>query len=208
MEKLFLYQLKDCEERDKFAYIENGVKFVCNHYFSSPSPEGACYSGGGFADYEDIITILTKQEYLDFLKFSKDVKSFGYGIEKNSEKYNECIEVINNHKYLYDKLKSTENEKLFNKLLSEDWDRFKKENCLNDEDIKNIKENYCGDYKDSSIVSDILDDIYSYAKEFIDDTCNIEEWIKQYIDFEEMGKDLLEDRGIELNNGKVIVYNY
>lgn len=208
MEKLFLYQLKDCEERDKFAYIENGVRFECDHYFSSPSPESACYSGGGFADYEDIITILTKQEYLDFLKFSKDVKCFGYGIEKYSEKYNECINIINNHKYLYDKLKSTENEKLFNKLLSEDWDKFKKENYLNDEDIEVIKENYSGDYKDSSIVDYIANNLCSYAEEFIDNTCNIDEWIKSYINFEEMGIDLLEDRGIELNNGKVVVYNY
>lgn len=208
MEKLFLYQLKNIEERDKFAYVENGVRFECNHYFSSPSLEGACYSGGDFADYEDIITILTKQEYLDFLKFRNDVKHFGYGIEKDSEKYNECIEVINNHKYLYDKLNSKENEELLDKLLNEDWERFKEENYLDDEDIEEIKENYSGDYKDSSIVNYIEDDLYSYAEEFIDNTCNIDEWIKSYIDFEEMGKDLLEDRGVELRNGKVVVYNY
>ena len=208
MEKLFLYQLKDSEERDKFAYIENGVVFECDHYFSSPRPEGACYSGGGFADYEDIITILTKQEYCEFLKFSFDVNCFGYGIEKNSEKYNECIEVINKHKYLYDKLNSKENKELFNNLLNEDWDKFKKENYLDDEDIEKIKENYYGNYKDSSIVNYIKDDLYTYAEEYIDSCCNIEEWIKRYIDFEEMGKDLLEGQGIELSNGKVVTYNY
>ena len=207
MEKLFLYQLKDNKERDKFAYIENGVVFVCDHYFRTPKREGACYSGGWFADYEDIITILTKKEYCEFVKFSCDVNRFGYGIEKDSEKYNECIEVINRHKYLYNKLNSKENEELYNNLINEDWNRFKKENYLDDEDIEKIKENYYDDYKDSSIVSYIAEDLCSYAEEFIDSTCNIEEWIKQYIDFEEMGKGLLEDRGIELNDGRVVIYN-
>lgn len=61
---LFLYRLKNTEDRDACAYIDEiPSTFDCEHYFSGVRIQGACYCGGEFASYEDIETILTKREY-------------------------------------------------------------------------------------------------------------------------------------------------
>ena len=60
-EHLFLYRIKDSDDRDCCAYIDAaGPKFECNHYFSSIDVCGSCYSGSEFPVYEEIETILTK----------------------------------------------------------------------------------------------------------------------------------------------------
>lgn len=53
-EHLFLYRIKDSDDRDCCAYIDAaGPKFECNHYFSSIRLCGSCYSGGKFPEYEE-----------------------------------------------------------------------------------------------------------------------------------------------------------
>ena len=84
MEKyVFLY--KECvEDRDCCAYIETTPKrWECDHYFGSVILHGACYSKHDFANYEDIKTILTEDEYNQLIKFSKDIEDLGYGITKD-----------------------------------------------------------------------------------------------------------------------------
>ena len=52
---LFLYRVKDSDDRDCCAYIDTaGPKFECNHYFSSIRLCGSCYSGGKFPEYEEM----------------------------------------------------------------------------------------------------------------------------------------------------------
>lgn len=61
-EHLFLYRIKDSDDRDCCAYVDAaGPKFECNHYFSSINICGSCYFGGEFPEYEEIETILTKE---------------------------------------------------------------------------------------------------------------------------------------------------
>ena len=70
-EHLFLYRIKDSDDRDCCAYIDAaGPKFECNHYFSSIDVCGSCYSGSEFPVYEEIETILTKDEYEEILTFN------------------------------------------------------------------------------------------------------------------------------------------
>ena len=46
-EHLFLYRIKDSDDRDCCAYVDAaGPKFECNHYFSSINICGSCYFGG------------------------------------------------------------------------------------------------------------------------------------------------------------------
>ena len=50
-EHLFLYRIKDSDDRDCCAYVDAaGPKFECNHYFSSIDICGSCYSGGKFPE--------------------------------------------------------------------------------------------------------------------------------------------------------------
>lgn len=67
-EHLFLYRIKDSDDRDCCAYVDAaGPKFECNHYFSSINICGSCYFGGEFPEYEEIETILTKDEYEEII---------------------------------------------------------------------------------------------------------------------------------------------
>ena len=62
-EHVFLYRIKNSNDRDCCAYIDaNDPDFVCNHYFSSVGICGSCYSGKDWANYDDIETILTRTE--------------------------------------------------------------------------------------------------------------------------------------------------
>ena len=64
MSYLFLFREKDSDDRDCCAYINSkNPRFECNHYFSSIDVCGSCYSGSEFPVYEEIETILTKDEY-------------------------------------------------------------------------------------------------------------------------------------------------
>lgn len=54
-EHLFLYRIKNSDDRDCCAYIDAvGPKFECNHYFSSINVCGSCYSSSEFPVYEEI----------------------------------------------------------------------------------------------------------------------------------------------------------
>lgn len=62
--KVFLYKVKDSDDRDCVAYIDDKpMRFECNHYFGSIVLYGACYCGHTFESYENINTILTRDEY-------------------------------------------------------------------------------------------------------------------------------------------------
>lgn len=81
-EHLFLYRIKDSDDRDCCAYVDAaGPKFECNHYFSSINICGSCYFGGEFPEYEEIETILTKDEY--------DLYDLVVWQPKNDENYRE-----------------------------------------------------------------------------------------------------------------------
>lgn len=44
MKKVFLYRIKNSEDRDCCAYIENNpMRFECGHYFGRPVLHGSCY---------------------------------------------------------------------------------------------------------------------------------------------------------------------
>lgn len=108
-EHLFLYRVKDSDDRDCCAYIDAaGPKFECNHYFSSIRLCGSCYSSGKFPEYEEIETILTKDEYEEIISFNIFIKALDYGITKGDSRYRAGIKLIDSIKHIYDKLKSDE----------------------------------------------------------------------------------------------------
>lgn len=77
-EHLFLYRIKDSDDRDCCAYIDAaGPKFECNHYFSSIDVCGSCYSGSEFPVYEEIETILKKMNMKRFLHLTYLSKHLG-----------------------------------------------------------------------------------------------------------------------------------
>lgn len=152
-EHVFLYRIKNSNDRDCCAYIDaNGPDFVCNHYFSSVGICGSCYSGKDWANYDDIETILTRTEYNQLLKYKKELHELGYGITRGDDRYKKGIKIMSKIKPIINKLKSDEAQEFFDRISSEEMEILKEEYELNDIDIKSILDEYPLDYKDRSIV--------------------------------------------------------
>lgn len=211
-EYIFLYK-ENTEDRDCCAYIEvSPERFVCDHYFSGVGLHGGCYSGGKFADYKDIRTVLTENEYNQLIQFDKDIDELGYGITRGDERYNKGIELCRAIQPIYDKLLSAENKEFFNEIIKEEKEYLMNEYGFDEDDIEQIFNEYYLDYRDRSIVGCVFNDTYdlgyeeAYSLGYIDNDNSI---VSRYFDFESFGKDLLnEECYIELADGRVVSLNY
>lgn len=207
---LFLYRLKNDSSRDVCAYIdETPSTFDCGHYFSGVGIQGACYCGGEFASYEDIETILTKNEYEILLKFNNDIKQLGYGIKEGDLRYIQGLDLIKDIQVIYDKLASTEAEKFEESIMNNEKEIIMDIWNLSEDDIEEILNDYSLDYKDRSIIGCVYDDVEELAENEIEQCCDIPDFLENYIDYSKFGEDLLEDREIykELEDGRVVYYN-
>lgn len=207
---LFLYRLKNSEDRDACAYInETPSTFDCGHYFSGVGIQGACYCGGEFAPYEDIDTILTKNEYEMLLKFNNDIKQLGYGIKEGDLRYIQGLDLIKDIQVIYDKLQSEEAEKFTKNIMDNEREIMMDEWNLSEDDIEEILNDYSSDYRDRSIIGYVYDDVEELAENEIEQCFDIPDFLTNYIDYSKFGEDLLEDGEIykELENGRVVYYN-
>lgn len=207
---LFLYKIKDTNDRDCVVYIDDEpAKFECGHYFSSINFYGACWSGTDFAPYNEIKTILTKSEYNLLIKFDKQIKELGYGIKVGDKRYKRGIWLRKDIQPVFDKLKSAENQELFEEVWEEEKEILMNDYAFSENDIDTILEEYPYDYRDRSIVSCVFDDAYDcgYAEaEALDIIPRIRGFnYSRYFDFEKFGEDLCEDECyVELDDGRIV----
>ena len=209
---VFLYK-DNSDDRDSCAYIEtNPMRFECGHYFGGVNLHGACYSGSKFANYEDIKTVLTENEYNQLVKFNEEIKALGYGISEGDERYNKGVELCKAIQPVYDKLLSAENEELFEKVIEEEKEYLMDEYNFDEEDIETIFSEYYLDYRDRGIIGCVFEDTYNlgyeeaYSLGYVNNNDSIAE---RYFDFERFGEDLLEEEQyVELNDGRVVYLNY
>lgn len=207
---LFLYRLKNSEDRDACAYIDEiPSTFDCGHYFGGVCLQGACYCGSEFASYEDIETILTKQEYEKLLKFHEEIKELGYGIERGDERYNKGLDLIDDIQPIYDKLQSEEAEKFEEKIMDDEKEIMMDEWNLSEDDVEEILIDYSLDYKDRSIIGYVYDDVEELAENEIEQCFDVPDYLTSYIDYSRFGEDLLQDYDVykELESGRVVHYN-
>nr|DAZ81371.1 MAG TPA: hypothetical protein [Caudoviricetes sp.] len=208
-EYLFLYRIKNSDDRDCCAYINAaGPKFECNHYFGSITLRGSCYSGKEFPEYKEIETFLTKDEYEEILTFNIFIKSLGYGITKGDSKYKAGIKLIDSIKHIYDKLKSDEAFAFFEDIQNSEMEYLKEEYNLSDRDIKKILNEYTEDFRDRSIVSYVYDDSEEAGRE--------EAWqlgydsiSSKHFGYKKFGENLVKnDYFMKLCDGRVVRLNY
>lgn len=212
MSKVFLYK-DNSEDRDCCAYIEdNPMRFECNHYFGSVILHGACYCNSDFADYEDIKTVLTKEEYQALIDFDKAINELGYSIKVGDERYNKGIELCKAIQPVYDKLLSEENELLFDEVQEEEKEYLIDEYNLDEEDIETIFNEYYLEYRDRSVVGYVFSDDYDLGYEeafnfgYIDNNDSV---ASRYFDFEKFGEDLKEEEQYcELSDGRIVSLCY
>lgn len=208
---VFLYK-ENSDDRDCVAYIENKpMRFECGHYFGGVILHGACYSGGAFADYEDIKTILTKEEYNQLINFNKEIGELGHGIEKGDERYQKGVELCNSIQNVYDKLLSEENDKLFAEVVEEEKEYLMDEYGLDEDDVEQIFDEYGLDYRDRGIVGCVFDDVEEMGYEEANSLGYVDQngVASRYFDYKHFGEDLLmEEQYVELSDGRVVYLNY
>lgn len=211
--RIFLAKEKNSDDRDIVKYIEfNG--FECNHYFGGLHIEGACFSGFEKElrdlvenNFEELETILTKDEFIKLFKLNDELKSLGYGIKKDSEKYNKGLEIIKEYENTIEKrLLGNENKELFEKVIADEKEYVKNEYNLSDLEVDDIFENYGLEYQDRAIIGRIFKDFDDMVYE---EKFNFGYDEQPYFDDESFGYDLLESENYyKLDSGKIVSYNY
>lgn len=212
MKKVFLYRVKDTDDRDCCAYIdEKPNRFECGHYFGRPILHGSCYCNSDWEEYDNIETILTREEYMTLVRFDRAIAELGYRIEKGDERYKRGINMCADVQYVYEKLNSAEAEEFFLKIQESEKEFLMEEYELSEDDVEDIFNNYCGEYRDRSIVSCVFKDTYecgyeqAYSLGYVSRNTTVE----RYFDFEKFGEDLIEDDWFhKLDDGRVVYLNY
>lgn len=212
-ERIFLAKELNNNDRDIVKYLEfNG--FECGHYFSGLHIVGACFSGFEKefrekvkTDYENIETILTKEELEQMFELNDELKELGYGIKKNSVKYNKGMEIIKKFENtIGKKLLSDENKKLFEKVVVDEKEYVKNEYNLTDEEVDEVFDNYELEYQDRAIICTIFDNFYDMVYE---EKISFGYNNQPYFNNKSFGKDLLSIRDYyKLKNGKIVYYSY
>lgn len=80
---------------------------------------------------------------------------------------------------------------------------------FDEDDVTEVLDNYNNnDYFDMSIILYVWNDTYDVAENYIDEYCNIESWLTNYIDYEGLGEAIVADGYYyELYDGRVVEYN-
>lgn len=210
---VFIYKDQNTEDRDCVKYIDiNRNKFECEHYFTSIGLTGACFSMSlkiDEIDFDNITSILTKEEFIQIDQFNNAISELGYGIKEGDERYLKGISLHNSIKPIIEKLKSKENDELFQQVQEEEKEYLKEEYSLNDEEIEFIFDNYGLDYRDRGIVGTIFSDIEEAAEEEAEQLGYVTKENERYFNYEKFGEDLLENEQYqELPDGRIIYYMY
>lgn len=210
---LFLYKVKGSDDRDCCAYIEaKNPRWECDHYFGGVNLHGACYCGHDFEDYDDIDTVLTREEYEQLVQFNKEISALGYGIKKGDERYQKGIELCKAIQSVFDKLASREAEDFQNRIIEEEIEYLCDEHNLSREEVEEVFDNYGLDYRDRAVIGHVFDNSSDLGYEeawslgYIKNGDTIAE---RYFDYEKFGEDLLEDEYYyELSDGRVVSLCY
>lgn len=197
MEKIFLAKVKNSDDRDCVKYMEF-EGFECGHYFGGLYIEGACF-GGFEKEFRDLVennfdkleTVLTKDEFMKLFELNDKIKDLGYGIDKDSERYRQGVQILKEYQNTIEKrLLSEENKQLFEKVKNDEKEYIKKEYYLSDDEVNEIFDNYNLDYRDEEKWS------LGYENQ-------------PYFDDEAFGDDLLNSESyLELDSGKIVEYAY
>lgn len=189
----FLFKENETDDRDCVRYVDlEDLKKNHTCIDGKFNVHGACYSMSlkeEDADYENITTILTEEEYK--MLCNPDGKDFASIIEK---------------------LESEENEELFKQIIEEEKEYLMDEHGFSEEDVEQIFDEYYLDYRDRGIVCCVFNDTYdlgyeeAYQLGYVDNRNSI---VERYFDFEKFGEDLLEEEQyIQLDDERCVCLNY
>lgn len=208
MKKIFLYRVKDTDDRDRCAYIEaDPCRFECGHYFGRVILHGACYCNSDWAPYEEIETVLSRKEYIQLREFDEKIRDLGYGIKKDSEEYQKGMELCAWIQPVFDKLHSQKAQEFFGKIITDEKSAVMDEYDFTEDEVDAIFDNYPLEYQDCSIIQCVYDDAYYLGEDMAENSGDIPNWMEPYIDYEKLGKDIAyEGDYYTLDDDRIVAY--
>ena len=158
---IILYRIKD--KYNGCRYVElNSDGTICLDCSGKPIISNACCVTRINENFEDVETWLTEDV------FSRMKNTDG------NDTFSDVVDMIANgeHEEFESYVRESEIEKMYD------------EYGLDEEDVENVLDNYNNDYFDMSIISYVWDDAYDVTENYIDECCNIESWLTNYIDYQ------------------------
>lgn len=213
--KIFLFKdNSSADDRDCVAYTYNEpLRFECGHYFYGVLLYGAAYCSSDLSEklenYDNFTTLLTKEEFRALVSFSDAMSGLGYGMDKGDFRYRMGVALCELIQPIYDKLRSPENDRLFEKVIEEEKEYVQNEYSLTREEVDEIFKSYAGDYRDRAIVQRVWDSIHEAAEEECEALGHRIKENARWFDVDAYGRDLLlGEEYIELASGNVVRLAY
>ena len=212
--KLFLYRIKNTDDRDACVYLDSEpIKFECGHYFSSICLQGSCFSGHSFDNYDDIETILTEEEYELLKETGKEIDELEFRIEIGSERYNKGLELIEKIQPIINKLQSEQAIEFYENIMQNERDILCEQYDLSEDDLDEIFHDLRPDYRDRRIIAIVYDSVLEFGEEeawqlgvFNNSLNSLRYIVDKCFNYEEFGQLLLQDiNGMELDDGRVVI---
>ena len=180
---VILYRIKD----DECRYIEISNGNIHLDYQGKPIVSNPTCITRIHENFEDVETWLT-EDVFNRMKNADGNDAFSDVVDMIADGEHEDFEAY---------IKNDELEKICDKYN------------VDIEDAENIVWNYYNnDYFDNSIIAYVWDNYYDIAESYVDECCNVESWMYNYIDFDSMGEDIASDRSMyELYDGRIVEYS-
>lgn len=212
---LFLYKENGTNDRDAIKYIEVDRldKLECGHYFPGIRICGACFSQElklNEIDFDNITSILNKDEFIKLVEYDKNINSLGYGLDKQPEKQEQAHLFFKDIENIIEKLKSVANMDLFDQVQQDEKKFIYNEYNTTPDEAQKIFDAYTLDYKDRAIIGAIYSDFYELGE----DTFELydhktPDFIRDCINFEELGEKVANDEFYYiLDDGRIVYLNY
>lgn len=186
---VILYRIKD--EYDGCRYIElNGDGTIHLDYRNEPIVSNARCSTRIYDDFDNVETWLTEDV------FNRMKNTDG------NDTFSDVVDMIANgeHKEFETYVRETEIEKIC------------EEYALDKEDVKEvlgIDNDNC--YFDASIISYVWNNAHDVGENYMDEYCNIQSWLTNYIDYDGIGEAIINDISdgwyYKLSDGRVVEYS-
>lgn len=212
---LFLYKENNTDDRDAIKYIDvDGLdKLKCGHYFSGIRICGACFSQDlklNEIDFDNITSILNKEEFTKLAEYDKNIHFLGYGLDKQPEKQEQALLFYKDIEDIIEKLKSVVNMDLFDQVQQDEKEFIYNEFNITPDEVQEIFNAYNLDYKDRAIIGAIYSDFYELGEDTFE-LCEhkIPDFVRDCINFEELGEKVANDEFYYiLDDGRIIYLNY
>lgn len=207
----FIYQDKKSKE---VFYIntESSFNFECRHHFTGVRLYSSLTYTTHLEEYEDIITILSKEDYNLLKKYNESIIELESNIKEGSLSYNVGNDIATKAKKIIEKLFSEENTKLYDSIIQKEKECVVEQYNISAEEVEDIFNNYPDPFKDRYIISYIYNTLKEFAKEELRNLGimdNSNEYILNlYFDFEQFGEDAINERDslYELEDGRIVCY--